>query len=855
MSRFFSRIAIVFLTGAVVCGNVFSNVASANLSALPLTSITDDDDKNDDDKKGDEASAETASPAIAEPAATPKMTNLAVFPQQVTLNNAMDQQGIVAQVAWSHGTTSDVTASVMLEIADQNIAKLDGTTVVPVADGQTSMTVTFEDFTINIPVTVSNAGVTPPISFKNDVMPVFSKTGCNSGSCHGAARGKDGFRLSLYGFDANGDYERLTRELPGRRINLAIPDQCLLVNKAVGEVSHSGGSLMTRESEYYQTIMRWLQSGAPNDNGPVPEVTGIEIYPKGGVLDGEGATQQVRVRANYADGTNRDVTSLAYFMTSNDNSASIDQLGNVTAKNRGEAFVMARFDTHTEGVQFIVLPKDIQFQWSDAEPANYVDELVNTKLQKLRVNPSELCTDEQFLRRVYLDIAGLIPTSEEIVAFVADQDPAKRSKAIDQLLERKEFVEVWVMKWAELLQMRSTNLVSYKATLLYYNWLQQQISSDVPVDQMVRNLLSSEGGTFTNAATNYYQGERDTLKVAENVAQVFMGTRIQCAQCHNHPFDRWTMGDYYQFAAFFSQIGRKNATDPREQIVFNSGGGEVRHPVTNAVMAPKFLGGEQPDVAGKDRREVLATWLASKDNHMFCENLANVVWAHFFGRGIVHEVDDVRVSNPPSNPELLAELGRKFGEYDFDFKKLVRDICNSRTYQRSTLVNETNVDDLTNFSHSSLRRIRAEVLLDVISQITETENKFRGLPIGARAVQIADGNTSNYFLTTFGRASRETVCSCEVKMEPNLSQALHLINGDTVHAKIQQGKVINKMLEAGKTPEQVIEELYLRSLSRKPTEQELSQLSQEVAAVEEKVGILEDIFWSLLNSREFVFNH
>ncbi|MFM7562833.1 MAG: DUF1553 domain-containing protein, partial [Planctomycetota bacterium] len=348
-----------------------------------------------------------------------------------------------------------------------------------------------------------------------------------------------------------------------------------------------------------------------------------------------------------------------------------------------------------------------------------------------------------------------------------------------------------VMKWSELLQIRSTNNVSYKATLLYYNWLQERISSNTPVDKMVRELLGSEGGTFTNAATNYYQAEQDTLKVAENVAQVFLGARIQCAQCHNHPFDRWTMNDYYQFAAFFSQIGRKAGTDPRETIVFNRGGGEVNHPVTGQAMPPKFLGGDQPEIKGQDRRKLLADWLASPDNEMFRQNLANIVWAHFLGRGIVNEVDDVRVSNPPSNPELLAELGRKFSEYNFDFKKVVRDICTSRTYQLDTQTNPTNELDSTNFSHARLRRIRAEVLLDVISQITETQNKFRGLPVGARAVQIADGNTSTYFLNTFGRASRETVCSCEVKAEPNLSQALHLLNGDTVHQRMQQGQVID----------------------------------------------------------------
>ena len=430
---------------------------------------------------------------------------------------------------------------------------------------------------------------------------------------------------------------------------------------------------------------------------------------------------------------------------------------------------------------------------------------------------------------------------------------------------------MWVMKWSELLQIRSTQQVSYKATLLYYNWLKDRVSSNVPVDDMVRELLTSEGGTFTNAATNYYQNEQVTLKVSENVAQVFMGMRIQCAQCHNHPFDRWTMDDYYGFAAFFAQIGRKRSSDPRETVVFDKSKGEMKHPVSGKVMAPKFLGGETPETKGTDRRKVMADWLVSKENPFFTKNLTNIVWAHFLGRGFVDEVDDVRVSNPASNPELLDELARRFADYDYDFKKLVRDICTSRTYQLSTQTNETNKSDVRNFSHAPLRRIRAEVLLDVISQVTETDNKFRGLPRGARAVQIADGNTSNYFLSTFGRAKRETVCSCEVKVDPNLSQALHLINGKSVHEKIIKGKLVRNMRTNGSSLDEVVDEIYQRCLARRPTEVERKAILAEWQTTKQefldgnksekpKVGqlaitFLEDIFWAVLNSREFVFNH
>jgi hypothetical protein len=801
------------------------------------------------------ASASGAAPVSIPAATTPTPTAIAVYPSSIQLATVRDRQSLVVQLQWSNGVTTDATTEATYQIADPAVAKTDGATFFPVTDGTTKVTVAAHGFTVEVPITVTQATADPPISFANDVMPVFSKAGCNTGSCHGAARGKDGFRLSLYGFDPNGDHFRLTRDMLGRRINLAVPEDCLLVNKAVGAVPHTGGGLLSRDSLHYQTLVRWLNVGAPNDTGPVPAVVGLEIFPAGAVLNGPDEKQQLTVRAKYADGSDRDVTDLAYFMTSNDSSALISQEGLITAQARGEAFVMARFDTHTEGIHVVVLPKDLEFSWPEVAENNYIDTLIHNKLKKLRVIPSEVCADEQFIRRVSLDICGIVPTGDEVRAFLADTDPQKRSKLIDRLLERKEFVELWVMKWSELLQIRSTPQVSYKATLLYYNWLQERISSNTPVDQMVRDLLGSEGGTFTNAATNYYQAEQDTLKVAENVAQVFLGTRIQCAQCHNHPFDRWTMNDYYQFAAFFSQVGRKAGTDPRETIVFNRGGGEVNHPVTGQPMPPKYLGGNQPDTAGQDRRKLLAGWLAAKDNEMFTQNLANIVWAHFFGRGIVNEVDDVRVSNPPSNPELLAALGKKFAEYNFDFKSVVRDICNSRTYQLDTQTNPTNESDLNNFSHAQLRRIRAEVLLDVISQITETQNKFRGLPTGARAVQIADGNTSTYFLNTFGRATRETVCSCEVKMEPNLSQALHLINGDTVQQKIQQGQVIDKLLAAGKSPEDVIAELYLRCRSRFPLDAELTALRAGLVEAPEPKVFLEDLFWSLLNSPEFVFNH
>ena len=785
------------------------------------------------------------------------LVKLEVFPTDVTLLHARDRQSLVVQATYSDGVTHEVSSEATYTFSNPGLVRREGSALIPTADGGTELTLEFQGRSLKVPIAVKDALKSRPVSFRNDVMPVFMRAGCNAGSCHGAARGKDGFRLSLFGFDPEGDHYRITREMAARRSNLALPSESLILLKGTGKVPHSGGERFKEGGPEFQAILRWLEAGVPNDPSDVAKPVSMEILPRQAVLEGAGATQQMTVRATYSDGTKRDVTSLCLFLSNNDTSATIDPSGRVKAGQRGEAFVMARFATFTVGSQVIVIPKGLEYQWPKVPENNYIDTLVFNKHKKLRILPSETCTDEVFLRRAYLDVVGVLPTREEVERFLVGAAEGRRERLIDELLGRKEFIELWVMKFSELLKIRSdgNQRMSYKATLLYFNWLSEKLSANVPINQIVEELISSSGGTFSNPASNYYQVEQETLKISENVAQVFMGIRMQCAQCHNHPFDRWTMDDYYSLAAFFSQIGRKGAEDPRERIIFNSGGGDMKHPIGGRVMAPKFPGAELPDVAGKDRRKVLAQWLASEKNPFFARNLVNIVWAHFLGRGIVEPVDDVRISNPAVNPELLDELARRFTEYQYDFKKLVADICKSRVYQLSTQPNSSNELDTKNYSHAAIRRIRAEVLLDVLSQATETKNKFQGLPLGARAVQIADGNVSSYFLTTFGRAKRESVCSCEVIMEPNLSQALHLLLGDTVSGRVPQGGVVARLLKEGRTPPQVIEDLYVRCLNRKPTPAEADDLVKSVAAEKDPKSVLEDIFWALLNSKEFVFNH
>ncbi|MFQ3649283.1 MAG: DUF1549 and DUF1553 domain-containing protein [Gemmataceae bacterium] len=783
----------------------------------------------------------------------PAPTKLHVFPSAVDLSDLRDRQAIIVQAEYPDGSLREVSAEATYSL-DEPIAKIAQAELAPLADGSTTLRIAFAGLKASVPVKVHRSGEAEPLRFRNDVMAVFSRVGCNSGKCHGAASGKDGFRLSLFGYDPEGDYRRITREAGGRRVNLAFPDESLLLNKALGKVPHTGGARVQEGSENHQILKHWLETGAKKDPPELAKPLRIEVFPKEAIFARKGGTQRVVVRAHYSDGTDRDVTRFSVFIGNNDAAARVSEDGLIEATGPGEAFILARFDQFTEGVSVLVRP-GTPFTAPKVPAYNYIDTLVQKKLDKLHIIPSEVCSDEVFVRRVYIDLIGLVPTPEERAAFLADRHPKKREKLVDALLETKDFRDMWVMKWAELLQIRTINGISPKALKLYDGWLRDRIRSGATIDQVLGEVLPAIGGTFENPAANYYQTETDPNLLAENIAQVFLGTRIQCAQCHNHPFDRWTMDDYYGFAAFFAQVGFKNAADPRELTVYNSETGGVKHPVDDRDVPPQFLGGERPKLKkGEDRRAVLAKWLVSTENAAFARNLANITWAQFFGKGIVDPVDDMRVSNPPSNPELLDELGRRLAGYRYDIKKLVRDIVLSRTYQLSTTKNASNALDERNFARQTVRRMRAEVLLDSINRITEVEERHAGVPAGGRAIEIPDGVTRNYFLMTFGRASRRTACACEVKTNPTLSQALHLLNGETTNAKIIEGRVVEKLLNKGPTPIGVAEQLYVRTLGRNPTPSERAKIAARLEASSDKKEALEDLFWALLNTNEFLFN-
>ena len=710
-------------------------------------------------------------------------------------------------------------------------------------------------------------------SFRRDVMPVFFRAGCNSGTCHGSARGKDGFMLSLFGYDAKGDYFRLTQEMIGRRVNVASPSESLLLKKASGQVPHTGGKRFDVESPYYQTLLQWIEAGAPDDPANVPEPVEIKLDPDRLLFDVGAAAKPTVVTARYSDGSMRDVTKLALFNTNNPDTATISADGVVTPGKRGDTFVFARFNRFTIGSEVIVLPKDSAIQWNNPPANNYIDELVYDRLQKLHLLPSELCDDETFVRRVYLDLAGVPPTVEQFRSFMSDLSPKKRDALVDQLIASEEFTQVWTALWAESVRLMGGGYAptgtDVKAAAAYYEWIHEQIKSNRPFNEFVADQVTATGSNLTNGPANLYtmlvHNTRFTPKeFAANFSQLTMGIQIQCAECHNHPFDRWTMNDYYGFVSFFTGMKRKLGAEPREMYIFNDRSmSPAKHLVDDRPVPAIVLGGEAPVPEMGDKRQALAQWLASPDNPHFGRNFANRAWAHFFGRGLVEPVDDMRISNPPTNKPLLDALSKRFSDSKFNLRALVRDICTSRVYQLASQPNATNSGDTRQFSRSRLRRLRADVLLDSIVVATSSERGYSYFPRGTKAIQYyprtpgdTEGpNAGDPFFATFGRSRRGSICVCETRVESNLSQALHLLVGDTIDGRVGGGGVVAKLLAAGKTPDELIEELFLRTLSRKPTSEERTAMRELVGDSVKDRKVYEDIFSSLLQSTEFGFNH
>ncbi len=714
------------------------------------------------------------------------------------------------------------------------------------------------------------AAESSPPSFRKDVMPVFFRAGCNAGSCHGASRGKDGFMLSLFGYDPKGDYFRITQEMVGRRVNIAAPEASLLLLKATGSVPHTGGKRIDVDSEYYRTLLSWIDAGAPDDEGAIAVPVEIKLSPERQVFAGKAAPVQSTVSARYSDGTERDVTKLSLFLTNNPAIVTIDSVGLIKPVGRGDSHVFARFDRFTIGTEIIVLPENSNFQWSNPPANNYIDELVYDRLQKLHLLPSDLCDDETFLRRIYLDLCGVPPTVAQYRQFMDDKSPSKREVLIDQLLASDGFSRVWAGLWGEWVRLIASGYIpdatDAKAANTYAQWILKQFKSNRPFNEFVAEQIKGRGSNLNDAPSNLYtmlvQDRAFKAKdFAANFAQLMTGIQIQCAECHNHPFDRWTMNDYYGHVSFFTGVRRKQGVQYRDFIVYNDpAAAPARHLVDGRPMPATVLGGEAPVSAEADQLEALSDWLTSPDNPHFARNFANRVWAHFFVRGIVQPVDDMRISNPPTNGPLLDSLSQRFAGSGFNLRALVRDICTSRIYQLSIEPNATNTEDRRQFSRRSLRRARADILLDTILTATDGKHSFRSWPQGTMAMEYhprASAPTAgDPFLATFGRSKRGSICACETRSEVTISQTLHLLVGDTMQRNVEQGPVVPELMKSMKSPGEIIEELYIRALTRKPKPDELAALLALVPAGEKPdAQFYKDLFSSLLNSSEFLFNH
>ena len=717
---------------------------------------------------------------------------------------------------------------------------------------------------------VSGASAVP--SFRRDVMPVFFRAGCNSGTCHGSARGKDGFMLSLFGYDPAGDYLRTVEEIPGRRVNVAVPEESLLLLKATGAVPHSGGKRFTRDSDLGKTLLTWIEAGAPDDVGRIADVVDIAVSEPSLVFDKDGQTADMQVTATYTDGSTRDVTALALFGTNNPSVAEIDRDGRVTARGPGDTTVFARFSRFTVGAEVIRLPPGEGFVWPNPPENNFIDQLVFERLQKLRIAPSELCDDETFLRRVTFDLAARPPTVEEYEAFMADPSADKRSRKIDALLESEDFTDYMTALWGELFRISSQDYTgradSHKPANAFFAWIRDQVAADRPFDEVVADMTTAVGSTNTDGETGLYtmliKDYRLNPKVlAADYSQLFLGVRMQCAECHNHPFDRWTMDDYYGFVSFFTCVKRKPGSDSRDRrVIFDPSAPPAKHGLDGRPVPAKLLGAVEPVGGESDPRRALAAWIRDPANDLFNRNIANRLWAHLFGVGIVDPVDDFRATNPPSNGPLLEALAARFAENGRRLRPMIRDICNSRTYQLSVEPTPSGQNDQRQFSHARLRRLRADVFLDSIVAVTGVPRSFPHSPSGTKAINYINrqhyySDTGDFVLDTFGQSPRESVCACETRSEPSLSQVMHLLVGDTIGPRVRTAAtsgVLKKIIDEQSTPEGTVEAIFIRVLSRRPTNAEMETMLALVAE-EESAAVYEDIFAGLLNSSEFLFNH
>ncbi|MCI0700845.1 MAG: DUF1549 and DUF1553 domain-containing protein, partial [Planctomycetia bacterium] len=706
-----------------------------------------------------------------------------------------------------------------------------------------------------------------PVNFTTEVIPILTKSGCNSGNCHGSQHGRGGFKLSLFGFDPVFDYAQIVQSNEGRRLVLSDPERSILLAKPSLVMEHGGGERLKHNGRHYTIIRSWLEDGAPapvlanpaRKVGGDPTVTKLEVFPLHRIMT-HGEAQQLSVTAIWSNGRREDVTSTAQFDALNDAVAEVTPAGIITAKDIGETHIMIRFGGAAEVAQ-VTLPFAKLDKYPEVPANNFIDTKLVAKWKDLGLTPSPLCTDEEFLRRLYLDAIGTLPRPDEIRAFVADKDPQKRAKAIDKVLERPEFIDWWALKWGDLLRINRTALQE-KGMWSFHNWVRSQVRDNVPVDVFVRDIVTAEGSTFIDGPANFFRIGRNFEDWAETTSQLFLGIRMQCAKCHHHPFEKWSQDDYYGMAAFFTRIGTKNSQEfgifGRETVIFIRNTGEATHPRKRIVVKPMPLDGDTRVSWDDefDRRKRLAEWLTAPTNKMFARNIVNRFWSYTMGRGLVEPVDDMRATNPASNPELLDALADELAKSKFDLKHLLKTIFNSRAYQLSSVSTPGNKLDAANihFTRYTVKRMTAEQLADAIDFVTGTREKYQGLPLGTKAIQLPDSEVRSYLMDTFGRPARQVLCECERTMSPNIAQAMHLLNGDLLNKKIMEktGRVEKLLTDKVPLPK-AIEELYLAAWSRKPSPDELKKAEGWVNSAPNVREGLQDLLWVLINGREFQF--
>jgi Protein of unknown function (DUF1553)/Protein of unknown function (DUF1549)/Bacterial Ig-like domain (group 2) len=796
-------------------------------------------------------------------------SELVLLPDSAVLDGPKASQRFLAELRENGAFIGDRTAKAAFATENPQVATVaaDGT-VTPRGDGQTLLTVISNGQVARAKVTVQNIGREDPWSFRNQVLAVMTKSGCNSGACHGAAAGKNGLRLTLRGYGPEIDYNVLTRQALARRIVKTAPAESLVLLKPTGAVEHGGGVRFTTDSLEYRVIAEWIAAGMPRPGANDPRIKTLAVYPSAATLK-PGDSQEVVVQATYSDGRVTDVTRWAKFASTDESVAKVDDSGRVTVEGHGEAAVTVWFDSRVE-LSTITSPYETPIDpkvFASAARQNPIDEKNLAKLQAIGIPPSPDCGDASFLRRAYLDATGTLPSPDEVVSFLADHDANKRAKLVDRLLSSTEFVDYWAYKWSDLFLV-STQKLPAPAMWSFYRFVRQSVADNVAWDELARRIVTARGDTLSNGAANYFVLHRSPIDLTENTSMAFLGMSLTCARCHNHPLEKWTQDQYYGVANLFSRVKLKDDGVTGGVEVTAAAEGEIRHPRTGKIMAPEPLDADPlPLDSRRDRREAFADWLARPDNPYFAKAIVNRVWSNFFGRGLIDPEDDLRATNPASDEVLMDWLIADFIAHEYDVKHLIRTIMSSAAYARSSTPVAANESDTKYLSHYVVKRLSAEVLLDAIAQVTGVATPFSGYPSGWRSLQLPDSKVENTFLASFGRPERLSTCSCERSAEPSVSQALNLANGPTLNDKLRSDQgAVARAVASNVSDSEMIDNLYRAALSRMPTDEEraglLPILADAVKGLSDPKEIanarrqaIEDLYWATLTGKEFLFNH